>query len=422
MAAKRRGRALSKIETIEADPAHHLNGPFAPQTPLDMDSSVSDSPPNVSQTRNSSAERAAESTGLWSDIKTGRWIVRPASSFKLMLIPIVLYYNWEWIQSYLGTNHPNPFEPMLYISHRIPDSPEDDPRYHKGYMDLVFVAYHMIVWSFVRQFITLNICRPTARYFGLNKQSKIERFGEQAYAIVYFGFFGAWGYASPLYRIMGQLPTWWYNTKYFWIDYPHWDMKPELKRYYLMQAAYWCQQLLVMLLRLEKPRSDYAELVAHHFVTLWLIGWSYLINMTFIGNAVYMSMDIPDWFLAVSKLLNYLKLDHSKIVSFVVFMGMWSYFRLYLNFVMLWSVWFEFDLMPETSKRWYPEDGVWLVWWMKYQIFAPLLLLLCLNLFWYYYILRIAYRAVFAPPDQVTDDRSDDEDDDAEPETDEKKN
>ncbi len=55
-------------------------------------------------------------------------------------------------------------------------------------------------------------------------------------------------------------------------DYPHWDMKPELKRYYLMQAAYWVQQLLVLVLGLEKPRKDYNELVAHHIVTLWLVG------------------------------------------------------------------------------------------------------------------------------------------------------
>lgn len=55
-------------------------------------------------------------------------------------------------------------------------------------------------------------------------------------------------------------------------DYPHWDMKSELKRYYLMQGAYWFQQLFVMLLGLEKPRKDYYELVLHHFVTLWLIG------------------------------------------------------------------------------------------------------------------------------------------------------
>ena len=49
-------------------------------------------------------------------------------------------------------------------------------------------------------------------------------------------------------------------------------MTPELKRYYLMQASYWCQQLIVLVLRLEKPRKDHKELVAHHLVTLWLVG------------------------------------------------------------------------------------------------------------------------------------------------------
>lgn len=33
---------------------------------------------------------------------------------------------------------------------------------------------------------------------------------------------------------------------------------------------------------------------------------------------------------------------------------------------------------------------------MKYQMFAPMLLLQCLNLFWYFLILRIAWRYVFA--------------------------
>ena len=49
-------------------------------------------------------------------------------------------------------------------------------------------------------------------------------------------------------------------------------MKPQLKRYYLMQASYWGHQLIILLLKLEKPRKDYYELVAHHFVTLWLVG------------------------------------------------------------------------------------------------------------------------------------------------------
>jgi len=176
-----------------------------------------------------------------------------------------------------------------------------------------------------------------------------------------------------------------------------------------MQAAYWCQQLVVLLLRLEKPRKDYKELVAHHFVTLWLIGWSYLVNMTLMGNAVYMSMDIPDAFLAVSKILNYLQFTRAKLVAFIIFLCVWTYFRHYLNIVMLWSVWHEFDLVPEANRVWKPETGAWLAGWMQNQIFIPLLLLQILNLFWYYFILRIALRSL--KPSTMTDDRSDDEDD-----------
>lgn len=49
-------------------------------------------------------------------------------------------------------------------------------------------------------------------------------------------------------------------------------MKPQLKAYYLTQLAHWCQELLFLLLGLEKPRKDFQELFAHHLVTLWLVG------------------------------------------------------------------------------------------------------------------------------------------------------
>jgi hypothetical protein len=67
----------------------------------------------------------------------------------------------------------------------------------------------------------------------------------------------------------------------FPVDYPHWHITGGLKRYYIMQFSYWLQQLVVLLLGLEKPRKDYKELVAHHIVTLWLIGFatSFLVNL-----------------------------------------------------------------------------------------------------------------------------------------------
>ncbi|KAJ6539437.1 TLC domain-containing protein [Mycena capillaripes] len=398
-----------------SDPAHHFADPFQPQTPLGSntpDRSVSPLP----------RRRSRASPWL-------RWVIEPAESFKLLLVPIVLYINWELLTPHLGSlleplapvvgpylpngRLANPFGPLFLLSGKVPTSDPDDPRYAKDWCDLLFLAYNIVFFSCFRQLVTVNLFRRIAKYFGLKKEAKLDRFGEQGYAVVYFGLTGAWGF-----RIMTQLPTYWYRTENFWIDYPHWDMKPELKRYYLMQMSYWCQQLIVLVLGLEKPRKDYHELVAHHIVTLWLVGWSYLINLTLIGNAIYMSMDIPDMALAFSKLLNYLQLERAKVVSFGVFVVLWTYFRHYLNLVILWSVWTEFDLVPEHARRWVATEGVYLAGWMKYQVFIPIALLQMINLFWYFLILRILVRTILIS--ETDDDRSDDEGDDEEEEEEKK--
>lgn len=54
-----------------------------------------------------------------------------------------------------------------------------------------------------------------------------------------------------------------YKTEEFWLGYPHIEMPWGLKTYYLLQAAYWCQQTIILALKIEKPRKDFKELVAH---------------------------------------------------------------------------------------------------------------------------------------------------------------
>ncbi|KII95097.1 hypothetical protein PLICRDRAFT_169783 [Plicaturopsis crispa FD-325 SS-3] len=390
-----------------SDNDHRIIEAFDPQTPL---GEVSESSTLRSQSPAVTAGHQRPTIGLWDDIKTMQWVVRPASAFKLLLIPVVLYFNWELLAPYVAPGVENPFAPLLFISHHVPTSSPDDPRYQKGYKDLLFIAYYIIFFSLFRQGLTVNLGVPLARYFGISRQARIDRFGEQGHAMVYFTIMGAWGI-----HIMTTLPTWWYRTENFWIDYPHWDMLPQLKRYYLMHSAYWCQQLIVLVLGLEKPRKDYYELVAHHFVTLWLVGWSYLINLTLIGNAVFVSMDIPDVFLAGSLLLNLIQWKRAKVVAFAVLLVAWIYFRLWLNIRMLWSVWHEFDLIPEASKQWFPPEGVWLVWWMKYQIFFAISALLVLNFIWLYYLLRVLVRSLTTA--DMTDEREvEDDDEEAEDE------
>lgn len=46
-----------------------------------------------------------------------------------------------------------------------------------------------------------------------------------------------------------------------------------------LQFSYWLQQMIIVVLKIEKPRKDYFELVIHHIVTLWLIGTHPLLEM-----------------------------------------------------------------------------------------------------------------------------------------------
>ncbi|KAJ6485847.1 longevity assurance proteins LAG1/LAC1 [Mycena sanguinolenta] len=330
-----------------------------------------------------------------------RWVVDPVHALKLLVIPLAFYVLWELVSlrpqplGYLS----NPFGQFFLISNKLST---DEPRYAKSWADLLFVSYYVVFLSCFRQ-VVVTLGRRFAECLGIRSKGRIVRFGEQTHAFVYFSLASAWGY-----RLMAELPTWWYKTEYFWIDYPHWDMKPELKSYYLIQAAYWIQQVLVLVLGMERPRKDYNQQVVHHVVTIWLISWSYLMNLTLIGHAVYLSMDISEVFFSFSKLLNYADMNRAKIVSVVIFTCVWTYFRHYLNLIMLWSLWTQFDLVPESARRWAPAEGTYLVGWVQYCLVVALGALQLLNLLWYALLLRIVVRAVMTA--EADDDRSDDED------------
>lgn len=177
-------------------------------------------------------------------------------------------------------------------------------KYGKGPWDFAFVIFYMIFLSFTREFIMQELLRPMAKFYGIASRAKQARFMEQMYTAVYFGFMGPAG----IY-VMRQSPVWYFNASGMYELFPHRTLQPVLKFYYLFQAAYWAQQAIVMLLGLEKPRKDYKELVAHHIVTLALIGLSYRFHFTHMGIAVYLTHDISDFFLAVSVHLLFARIE-----------------------------------------------------------------------------------------------------------------
>lgn len=293
---------------------------------------------------------------------------------------------------------------FIFLSYKMPQlDPSEPVQYGKGLWDVAFVAFYTIVLSFTREFIMQEVLRPWARSTGLGR-SKQARFMEQAYTAIYFAFLGPAG----MY-VMSRTPVWYFNMRGMYEDFPHRTHEACVKFYYLFQAAYWAQQAIVLVLGLEKRRKDFKELVGHHIVSLALIGLSYRFHFTYMGIAVYTTHDISDFFLATSKVLNYL--DHPFVGPyFFLFMCVWIYLRHVINLRIIWSLFTEFRTVGPFELNWVTQQ--YKCWISQYITAALLSSLQALNLFWLFYIVRIAYR--FLRDSTAEDDRSEDEESEGE--------
>ncbi|PGG95509.1 hypothetical protein AJ79_10020 [Helicocarpus griseus UAMH5409] len=294
----------------------------------------------------------------------------------------------------------NPIHSAIFLSYPVPPETPDGPvMYAKGKKDLAFVGFYTIVLSFTREFIMQRIIRPWGQYCGIKGKGKMARFMEQVYTAIYFGVFGPFG----LY-VMSKTNLWYFNTTAMFEEFPHKLHTADFKAYYLLEASYWAQQAIVLLLMLEKPRKDFKELVMHHIITLSLIGLSYRFHFTHIGLAVYITHDVSDFFIATSKTLNYLD---SPIIGpyFLMFICIWIYMRHYLNLKILWAILTEFETVGPFDLNW--ETQQYKCRLSQVITFSLLSALQAINLLWLFLILRIAKNYVLS--DVKKDERSDDE-------------
>lgn len=309
---------------------------------------------------------------------------------------IILVVVWG---SYLlsGNYSPsNPLHQFVAISYQIGDS----NIYAKGVKDISFVSFYMIFFTFFREFVMQVLIKPLAKYAGLKKTSKLKRFMEQAYAAVYYSLSGPFG----LY-IMYHSDLWFFRTDTMYKTYPDFNNEYLFKIFYLLQAAFWAQQSCIFVLQIEKPRKDYQELVIHHIVTILSIWLSYVFHFSKMGLSIYITMDISDFFLAISKILNYLD---SPLVPywFVLFIGVWIYLRHVINIYVLISIITEFPTVGPYVLNFATQQ--YKCWISQPIVFILIFALQLLNLYWLFLIIKILYRLSVAGV--AIDDRSDSED------------
>ncbi|KAF2962790.1 hypothetical protein GQX73_g10784 [Xylaria multiplex] len=321
--------------------------------------------------------------------------------------------DWRWkvplvlltITLFLYTVNPtesNIAYPFIFLSYKVEGSIDAfaRPEYGKGLRDIAFVALYTLILFFAREFIMQQLLRPLTVSLGITSRSKQGRFNEQAYVAIYTGIMGPLG----LY-VTYHSPTWYFSTVGMYSGYPHKTHPAVTKFYYLLQAAFWVQQALVMVFGLETRRRDFKELVVHHIVTISLIALSYRFHFTMMGVLIYVTHDISDFFLATSKSLNYVD-SHLQGPYFTLCIIIWVYLRHYINLKILFSILTEFRTIGPYILDWEAEQ-------YKCEIsnvitFVLLAALQALNLFWLYCLLRNAYR--FVVLGVAKDDREEDED------------
>ncbi|KHJ94061.1 Longevity-assurance protein [Oesophagostomum dentatum] len=135
--------------------------------------------------------------------------------------------------------------------------------------------------------------------------------------------------------------TWLWDVKQCWIGYPFHPVDSSVWWYYMIETSFYYSLLIASFF--DVKRSDFWQLIIHHFVTIGLLSSSFLINFVRVGTLVLISHDVADILLEFGKLTRYDR--HLKGLTnacFVVFLTGWMITRLgYYPLVLVRSALFD---------------------------------------------------------------------------------
>ncbi|KAJ7937102.1 TLC domain-containing protein [Mycena leptocephala] len=332
--------------------------------------------------------------------------------------------------------------PFYSLSHRTgtpaePDSFPDSVYYNTGAKDVCLIITCMAVMAILRDVLRLGVFEPFAQWklsrdlaFKHSKRmngngkangngngnghakaviSKKEqrllhrsvlRFAEQGWSAVYYPLQWCFGLYVNYY-----LPTSIFEPTELWRNYPHIPLAAPVKFYYLTQSAFYTHQILI--LNAEARRKDHYQMLAHHFISVFLMGASYYFNFTRVGCLIMVLMDFCDIFLPIAKMCRYINAGQLVCDSlFGLFLVSWFVTRHVLFIIVIVSTYT--DLPRLVPFEWSPHLGKFLSreYWIIFC--ACLTALQIIQIVWFGTICHIAWR-VLTTGEAASDDRSDEE-------------
>lgn len=210
-----------------------------------------------------------------------------------------------------------------------------------------------------------------------DKPSTLVKFCESSWKSAYYAYSFIYGVLSLWNK------PWLWNINESWTNYPHQSLSTEVWWYYMISLAfYWS---LTVSQFFDVIRKDFWQMFIHHVATVLLIMFSWVCNLHRAGSLVLLVHDFADIFLEGAKALKYARYQKTCDVVFAFFTIVWIITR--LGFFPFWILYSTAIDAPRIVNTMFPA----------YYIFNGLLvLLLVLNLYWTYLILRIAYNSLSA--------------------------
>jgi len=197
------------------------------------------------------------------------------------------------VLSALGTIHvlfPQPYTAkFFFLSHFNPQT----NLYNKGAGDWPFVMAWILLFTLLRAILMRFVFRPFFHHFAPHPTRRTAtRFAEQAWSVWYYSI----SFAIGLWIVLES--PYWRDLSEMWAAYPQIENSGIFKGYYLVEMAFWLQQVFV--LNIEARRKDFWQMLAHHLITCTLLFMSYTYNVTRVGNAILCIMDFSDILLSVT--------------------------------------------------------------------------------------------------------------------------
>lgn len=198
--------------------------------------------------------------------------------------------------------------------------------------DFYFTFYLMCIWHLMRQLIVaifFPICLSAGK--PVEDQKLMEAKAHKAATYVYKTsyFFIATVIGFYVLKDVPYMPPMMGGSGSFMKLYDDGFLQkqpPYFLKYYVGQLAYHLEGLIMHLL--QPKRNDFIEMALHHFVTVGLIAFSYMVNFTSIGSMVLFLHDWADIPASFVKCASETRYSSTTALTFLACMFVWFYSRL----------------------------------------------------------------------------------------------